>query len=192
MKQGNGRGQDDGGGKYGWGGADARKEQEEEEPEEQQPQELANFGLSGKLAKDQNTGNVYKGVVLKWQEPEEARPPTKKWRLYVFKGQATVATLHIHRQSAYLVGREKRVADIVVDHPSCSKQHAVIQFRLFEKVDEKEGTTRRSVRWVGGWAAGVRGLGLEVEGSGRVAFGVAGGGGDRLKEGVLFEKIDEG
>lgn len=29
------------------------------------PQELANFGLSGKLAKDQNTGNVYKGVVLK-------------------------------------------------------------------------------------------------------------------------------
>ncbi|CAN0560954.1 unnamed protein product, partial [Laminaria digitata] len=56
------------------------------------------------------------------------------------------ATLHIHRQSAYLVGREKRVADIVVDHPSCSKQHAVIQFRLFEKVDEKEGVTRRSVR----------------------------------------------
>lgn len=61
------------------------------------------------------------------------------------------ATLHIHRQSAYLVGREKRVADIVVDHPSCSKQHAVVQFRLFEKVDEKEGTTRRSVRWAG-WA----------------------------------------
>ncbi|CAN0112402.1 unnamed protein product, partial [Scytosiphon promiscuus] len=110
------------------------------------PQELANFGLSGKLAKDQNTGNVYKGVVLKWQEPEEARAPTKKWRLYVFKGEATLATLHIHRQSAYLVGREKRVADIVVDHPSCSKQHAVVQFRLFERVDEKEGTTRRSVR----------------------------------------------
>lgn len=58
----------------------------------------------------------------------------------------TTATLHIHRQSAYLVGREKRVADIVVDHPSCSKQHAVVQFRLFERIDEKEGTTRRSVR----------------------------------------------
>ncbi|CAM9766531.1 unnamed protein product, partial [Choristocarpus tenellus] len=56
------------------------------------------------------------------------------------------ATLHIHRQSAYLVGRERRVADIVVDHPSCSKQHAVIQYRLFERVDEKEGVTRRSVR----------------------------------------------
>lgn len=72
-----------------------------------------------------------------------------------------LATLHIHRQSAYLVGREKRVADIVVDHPSCSKQHAVVQFRLFEKIDEKEGTTRRSVRWagVGGFGKGGGGLG---------------------------------
>lgn len=57
------------------------------------------------------------------------------------------------------MGREKRVADIVVDHPSCSKQHAVVQFRLFEKVDEKEGTTRRSVRcaWAGlGFVDGTR------------------------------------
>lgn len=40
-------------------------EQEEDAGEEKGPQELANFGLSGKLAKDQSTGNVYKGVVLK-------------------------------------------------------------------------------------------------------------------------------
>jgi hypothetical protein len=31
------------------------------------------------------------------------------------------------RQSMYLFGRERRVADIPTDHPSCSKQHAVIQ-----------------------------------------------------------------
>lgn len=43
----------------------ARCSQEEDAQEEQKPQELANFGLSGKLAKDQTTGNVYKGVVLK-------------------------------------------------------------------------------------------------------------------------------
>lgn len=43
----------------------SRRSQEEDEQEEQKPQELANFGLSGKLAKDQTTGNVYKGVVLK-------------------------------------------------------------------------------------------------------------------------------
>lgn len=39
--------------------------QEAEQQQPQQPQELANFDLSGKLAKDQTTGNVYKGVVLK-------------------------------------------------------------------------------------------------------------------------------
>ena len=35
--------------------------------------------------------------------------------------------LHIHRQSAYLFGRDRAVVDIVLEHPSCSKQHAVIQ-----------------------------------------------------------------
>lgn len=37
--------------------------------------------------------------------------------------------LPIHRQSLYLFGRERRVADVPTDHPSCSKQHAVLQFR---------------------------------------------------------------
>lgn len=40
--------------------------------------------------------------------------------------------LYIHRQSYYLIGRERRVVDIATDHPSCSKQHAVLQFRLTE------------------------------------------------------------
>ena len=35
--------------------------------------------------------------------------------------------LHIQRQSAYLIGRDRAVVDIPVEHPSCSKQHAVIQ-----------------------------------------------------------------
>lgn len=35
--------------------------------------------------------------------------------------------LHIQRQSAYLIGRDRTVVDIPLDHPSCSKQHAVIQ-----------------------------------------------------------------
>lgn len=33
----------------------------------------------------------------------------------------------------YLFGRDLTVADIVTAHPSCSKQHAVLQFRLTEK-----------------------------------------------------------
>jgi len=48
-----------------------------------------NFGLSGKLAADTNS---YNGVVLKYFEPPEARKPTKKWRLYVFKGSKEMGT----------------------------------------------------------------------------------------------------
>ncbi|KAI9329285.1 SMAD/FHA domain-containing protein, partial [Obelidium mucronatum] len=38
--------------------------------------------------------------------------------------------LPIARQSAYLFGRDRLVADIPVDHPSISKQHAVLQYRF--------------------------------------------------------------
>ena len=33
------------------------------------------------------------------------------------------------KQSVYLFGRDNRVADILLENPSCSMQHAVIQFR---------------------------------------------------------------
>lgn len=49
------------------------------------PKELANFGVSGALAKDESTGNIYNGVQLKFSEPADARTPSTKWRLYVFK-----------------------------------------------------------------------------------------------------------
>lgn len=44
-------------------------------------------------------------------------------------GDDSMPVLHIHRQSGYLLGRDRKVADIPIDHPSCSKQHAVLQFR---------------------------------------------------------------
>jgi smad nuclear-interacting protein 1 len=87
------------------------------------------FGLSGALSKDAKTGNVYKGVLLKFREPPEARAPNTKWRLYVYKAGELVETLHISRQSAYLVGRHPDVCDVVLAHPSCSSQHAVLQYR---------------------------------------------------------------
>lgn len=68
-----------------------------------------------------------------WTEPVDARAPSIAWRLYVFKNGEVVDTLYVYRQSAYLIGRDAQVADIVVAHPSCSKQHAVIQFRYTEK-----------------------------------------------------------
>ncbi|KAM0789673.1 hypothetical protein ACM66B_006535 [Microbotryomycetes sp. NB124-2] len=85
-----------------------------------------NFAPSGALAAETNT---LRGVVLKYNEPPEARKPTKNWRLYCFKGKEQVDLFHVHRQSAYLIGRDRIVADIPVDHPSTSKQHAVLQFR---------------------------------------------------------------
>jgi len=97
------------------------------------PKQLANFGLSGALSKDAAAGNVLNGVTLRWSEPKDAAapPPAAMWRLYVFKGTGAdpVEVLHIHRQSAYLIGRDERVCDIVLQHPSASKQHAVIQYR---------------------------------------------------------------
>jgi len=128
---------------------------EEEEPEktnqdsqdsahtskEGQDKEEVSMGLSGNLLKDTNTVN---GVVVRYSEPAEARKPKTKWRLYVFKGNEELPILYVHRQSAYLLGRDRKVADIPLDHPSCSKQHAVIQYRLMP-FTRPNGTTGKKV-----------------------------------------------
>ena len=88
------------------------------------------MGLSGALTADTNTFN---GVVVKYSEPPEARKPKKRWRFYVFKGQESLPVMHLHRQSAYLIGKDRKVADIPVDHPSCSRQHAAFQYRAVER-----------------------------------------------------------
>ncbi|KAI0248626.1 SMAD/FHA domain-containing protein [Lactifluus subvellereus] len=97
-----------------------------------------NFAPSGLLAAATNTVKNVDGTstLLKYNEPPEARKPLVGWRLYVFKGDEQVDLLHIHRQSAYLIGRDRTVADIPLEHPSCSKQHAVIQYRLVQQKDE--------------------------------------------------------
>ncbi|TFK27968.1 SMAD/FHA domain-containing protein [Coprinopsis marcescibilis] len=97
-----------------------------------------NFKPSGLLAAETNTVKASDGTstVLKYNEPPEARKPTQGWRLYVFKGKEELDPLHIQRQSAYLIGRDRLVADIVLDHPSCSKQHAAIQYRFINEKDE--------------------------------------------------------
>lgn len=99
-----------------------------------QDKEKPNFELSGKLTEDANTVN---GVVIKYAEPDDAKKPKRRWRLYPFKGEKALPTLYIHRQSAYLMGRDRKVADIPLDHPSCSKQHAALQYRLVSY--QKEG-----------------------------------------------------
>ncbi|KAF2429583.1 SMAD/FHA domain-containing protein [Tothia fuscella] len=96
-----------------------------------------NFSTTGLLAKESNTVANTK-IILKYSEPPEARKPpsTQPWRIYIFKGAETLSTIPLYTQSCWLVGREAAVADLLVEHPSCSKQHAAIQFRHSVKVNE--------------------------------------------------------
>lgn len=124
------RGEGGAGGRESGGGGGARDgPPKKEDDSKEMEKEKANLGLSGKLAEDTNT---FRGVVIKYNEPAEARKPKTKWRLYQFKGEEALPTLFVHRQSAYLIGRDRLIADIPVDHPSCSKQHAVLQYRMSE------------------------------------------------------------
>ncbi|XP_022734876.1 FHA domain-containing protein DDL-like isoform X2 [Durio zibethinus] len=114
-----------------------------EEALEAKQKQKPTFELSGKLAAETNR---VRGVTLLFNEPPDARKPDIRWRLYVFKaGEVLNEPLYIHRQSCYLFGRERRVADIPTDHPSCSKQHAVIQFRQVEK-EQPDGMLTKQVR----------------------------------------------
>ncbi|KAG0003094.1 hypothetical protein BGZ80_010778 [Entomortierella chlamydospora] len=129
-----------------WGSAMAAEDEAERKKKAaiaEEDKEKPNFGLSGALAAETNT--TANGVVLKYNEPPEARKPKQKWRLYVFKGDKEIDLLHIHRQSAFLFGRDRNVVDIPIDHPSCSKQHAVLQFRQIVETDSL-GQASRSTK----------------------------------------------
>lgn len=120
-----------------WGKPD---ENVKKEPIAEEDKEKPSLGLSGKLTEDTNT---YNGVVIKYSQPSEARKPKRRWRWYIFKGDDEMPFLPLHRQSAYLIGRDRKVVDIPSDHPSCSKQHAVLQYRLvsYTRIDGTKGRT---------------------------------------------------
>lgn len=109
------------------------------------PLEKPSFALSGALTMDASSGLVtLSGQKLKFVEPPEARLPDKKWRLHVFKGESEMCEpLRLHRQSCFLFGKDKEVAEIQLEHPTCSKQHAVIQFRLVARKDGEEGLVKK-------------------------------------------------
>merc|ERR1712039_791559 len=99
------------------------------EGDEAQPKEEPNFEASGLLGMEDNSKN---GIVMKFVKPVEARLPTAKWRLYCFSKQSgdNAKVMHIHRKEGYLFGKDRRVTDVPTDHPTCSKQHAVLHHRL--------------------------------------------------------------
>ena len=104
-------------------------------PEEKLEKQKPNWNTSGKLAAETNTVSGT-DIILKYNEPPESRKPSQDWRLYVFKGQETLETVSLAHRSCWLFGRERSVVDFPTEHPSCSKQHAVLQFRYLEKKNE--------------------------------------------------------
>ncbi|KII67420.1 Smad nuclear interacting protein 1 [Thelohanellus kitauei] len=85
-----------------------------------------NYEVSGNLDEYKH---YYRGVIINYTQPVDADMPTTHWRIYPFKNDENLKPWYIHRQPVYLIGRDRRVVDIPIDHPSCSKQHAVLQYR---------------------------------------------------------------
>lgn len=124
---------------------------------EEQKKEEPCWEPSGILAEFSN--KTQGGVVLKFTEPLDAAKPTGKgdtWKVYPFKGdQAMCKSFEFNlfkaavslgpKQSCYLFGRDPSVADILLENPSCSMQHAVIQFRekqITRQLSAEEMTAR--------------------------------------------------
>ncbi|KAL8270840.1 hypothetical protein Esti_005211 [Eimeria stiedai] len=131
---------DDGG--FEWGGREATRALDEQNAYDK-PALRPNFEPSGLLEKDEGAPLAAplekNGVPLKHTPPEDEHMPDKKWRLYEFKkanrkslakaDEEPSKVMHIHRRTSFLLGKDERVCDITLLHPTISKQHAVLQFR---------------------------------------------------------------
>lgn len=105
-----------------------------------QEKQKPNFNPTGLLAAASNTVANPGGtsIILKYHEPPEARKPPAKdpWKLFIFKGSEILETIELSLRSCWLIGREFAIVDLPAEHPSISKQHAVVQFRYIEKRNE--------------------------------------------------------
>lgn len=100
-----------------------------------------NFIPSGKLKED--TALKYKGRVLMFDEPQDAAVPVFKkdgrWRIYIFKAKERIGEpLILQNGSCFLLGRDREIVDIPLDHPTCSAQHAVLQYRQVRGADGQQ------------------------------------------------------
>ncbi|KAL0484986.1 FHA domain-containing protein [Acrasis kona] len=116
-----------------WGNPEQEARDQDKTKGEDIIKELPNFEPSGKLA-EQSLKMENTGVVLKWTEPVEARPPPSKpvWRVYISKDGQDVTDQKnpvLLNKVSFRFGRDRNAVDIPTDHPSCSKQHAAIVFR---------------------------------------------------------------
>lgn len=92
------------------------------------PKEKPCFVPSGILNKDYHNGKSNQAALL-FHAPPESRWPTQSFRLFGFKNGQETLNQPLNKPT-FLCGRDRNLVDIVLEHPSCSKQHAVFQFRL--------------------------------------------------------------
>jgi smad nuclear-interacting protein 1 len=114
--------------KMSWG-----KKDDESSSVDSEDKEKPNFQTSGLLSKGTNQ---IRGVDAKYVESPDAEKPKLKWRLYPFKGEKPLEKIEICSKSYYLLGKDRHIVEISLDHPSCSRQHSVIQFRTVDVKDE--------------------------------------------------------
>lgn len=107
---------------------------------DREAKEKANWRNTGLLAAASNSVRQADGtsIRLKYHEPAEARRPSARdsWKLFVFKEGEIVDSIDLNGKTCWLIGRDRAVVDLLTEHPSTSKQHAVIQFRYREKRNE--------------------------------------------------------
>ena len=58
-----------------------------------------------------------------------AATPPSGWSLEILKDGSIVGTLTLDTKTHYMLGRQQGAVDILAEHPSISRQHAVLQFR---------------------------------------------------------------
>ena len=66
---------------------------------------------------------------VNYTPPEWSAAPTHPFRLEVIKNGAVVESVDVSNKAFVLIGRQEDVCDIAMQHPSISRQHAVIQHR---------------------------------------------------------------
>ena len=66
---------------------------------------------------------------LSYTPPSWSAPPSSTFTLEAIKDGLVVEALDVSARPFYVIGRHPSTADLVVAHPSVSRQHAVLQFR---------------------------------------------------------------
>jgi len=105
--------------------------------------EEPNFEVSGVLAEEQNQRN---GIPLTFSIAIDAAAPEQDesdWRLFEFQGESDCGSHRLVGNSCFLLGSDTRLSNtaseddmsfIALRDESCSRQHAVIQFRKRDRV----------------------------------------------------------